>query len=261
MWKRGNNEAEGRYFSIFSPSQAYKAKRNEVDANHNLRLNFVNANSEAIEEIWILLTRHLRSTQRTQDFICLRVDIENPDLPPSTRIDQQRELSNTGTYTNSSHFLVRTRIPLSDRSGVVAVTASYEGEKEAKEIGFSVSVFSSGNVKVAWDESVNPPPYSTRVRTLILEPLHQRLANGMMQTAGTLTSQNSGGNCSYPTFMNNPQYHLRIHPSTKPSGGTSKKSATKIVLRALKDVPVNVVAIWSKGDRKDECVLLSRRSM
>ncbi|KAF5355191.1 hypothetical protein D9756_005675 [Leucocoprinus leucothites] len=214
MWKRGSSEAE-------------------VDANHNLHVNFVNVNSESDEEIWILLTRHLLSTHRTHDFICLRAQVGNPALPVSTRMNQLHEVSNAGTYTNSSHFLVRTRIPAATRSGVVAVVASYEGEKEAKEIGFTVSVFSRVNVKVAWDESASPPPYSTRVE-------------------GVLTSKNSGGNCTYPSFMVNPQYHLRIHPSTK-AGGT-KKSKTKVVLRALRDVPVNVVVVWSKGDRKDELV-------
>jgi calpain-7 len=54
--------------------------------------------------------------------------------------------------------------------------------------------------------------------------------------------------------MVNPQYHLRIHPSTSVSA--VKKSTTKVVLKAAKDVPVNVVAIWSQGDRKDEYVVL-----
>ncbi|KAJ3564217.1 hypothetical protein NP233_g8439 [Leucocoprinus birnbaumii] len=136
-----------------------------ADANHNLRINFINTNPDSDSEIWILLTRHLTQTNRTNDFICLRAEIENPALPPSTRtrMNQQHEVSNTGTYTNSSHFLVRTKIPASTRSGVVGVVASYEGEREAKEIGFSVTVFTGRDVKVGWDESVSLPPYSTRV--------------------------------------------------------------------------------------------------
>lgn len=72
---------------------------------------------------------------------------------------------------------------------------------------------------------------------------------------GTLTDKNAGGNCTYPTFMVNPQYHLRIHPAAKTDTTRgSKKSKTKVVLRTAKGVPVNVVVVWSKGDRKFEYV-------
>ncbi|KAF9453717.1 cysteine proteinase [Macrolepiota fuliginosa MF-IS2] len=216
MWKRGSQD-------------------DEVDANHNLRVNFVNANAHGEEEIWILLTRHIRDTRRTDDFICLRAELEHPVLPPSARLHQQ-QVSNIGTYTNSTHILVRTRIPSSYRSGTVAVMASYEGDKAAKEIGFSVCVYSGASLQITWDESVSPPPYSTKVE-------------------GTLTSKNSGGNCTYPTFMVNPEYHLRIHSPTKAvAGKESRKSLTKVLVRAGKDTPVNIVAVWSKGDRKSELV-------
>lgn len=110
-----------------------------------------------------MLTRHIRDTRRTNDFICLRTEVENPILPPSSRINHQHQVSNTGTYTNSTHVLVRTAIPPSYRSGTAAVTASYEGEKDVREVGFSIVVYSGANVRVAWDESIGPPPYSTKV--------------------------------------------------------------------------------------------------
>ncbi|EKM75828.1 hypothetical protein AGABI1DRAFT_102686 [Agaricus bisporus var. burnettii JB137-S8] len=206
------------------------------DANHNLRISFVNVNAQTEEEIWILLTRHVRETRCTTDFICLRAELEDSALPPSARLNQQYQLSNTGTYTNSTHVLNKIRIQPTHRSGVVAVTASYEGDKDAREIGFSVVVYSGGSVQVAWDENTNTPPYMTRVD-------------------GTLTTKNSGGNSTYPTFMVNPQYHLRIHPSTNSSArGTSKKSRTRVLLKAGKDIPANAVIVWSKGDRKDELI-------
>lgn len=139
-----------------------------LDVNHNLRLNFVNANAETDENIWILLTRHLRDTRRTSDFICLRAELENPNMPPSRIHHQQHQVSDTGTYTNSTHVLMRTRIPSSYRSGTFGVTVSYEGEKDVREVGFSVVVYSGNDVQVAWDESVSPPPYSTKVRFPLL---------------------------------------------------------------------------------------------
>jgi calpain-7 len=84
-------------------------------------------------------------------------------LPSSARLNQQYQLSNSGTYTNSTHVLVKTRIPPTHRFGVVAITASYEGDRNAKEIGFSVAVYSGRSVQVAWDEAASPPLYLTRV--------------------------------------------------------------------------------------------------
>ncbi len=73
-----------------------------------------------------------------------------------------------------------------------------------------------------------------------------------------LANINAGGNCTYPTFMVNPQYHLRIHPAAKADTSRgSKKTKAKVVLRAPKSVPVNVVVVLSKGDRKFECVVVS----
>ncbi len=73
-----------------------------------------------------------------------------------------------------------------------------------------------------------------------------------------LGDKNTGRNCTYPTFMVNPQYHLRIHPAAKAdTSRRSKKAKAKVVLRAPKSVPVNVVVVWSKGDRKFEYVVVS----
>lgn len=148
---------------------------------------------------------------------------------------------------------MRTRIPPTYRSGVVVVTASYEGDKDAKEIGFSVVVYSGDSVQVTWDESISPPPYSTKVRARSFLSSFDDL-DLLLQVEGVLTNKNSGGNSTYPTFMVNPQYHLRIYPPTKSSsaGGAARKSKTKVLLRAGKDAPVNTVVVWSKGDRKAE---------
>ncbi len=167
MWKKGSNqEDEGTCLVAFSPG-LFEFSLFNLDVNHNLRLNFVNTNAENDEEIWIPLTHHVRDTRRISDFICLRPELENP-IMPSSRIHQQHQVSEAGTYTNSTHALIRTRIPSTYRSGAFSVTASYEGEKDVREVGFSVVVYSGNCVQVAWDESVSPPPYSTKVRLLLL---------------------------------------------------------------------------------------------
>ena len=68
---------------------------------------------------------------------------------------------------------------------------------------------------------------------------------------GTLTSKNAGGNCTYPTFMVNPQYHLHIHPK-QPSASASradKKANVGLTIQARRDVSVNVAVMWSQGER------------
>ncbi|PPR00890.1 hypothetical protein CVT24_000375 [Panaeolus cyanescens] len=189
------------------------------------------------EEIWILLSRHITSTERTSDFISLRVDIEDSFIADKNSIQKQQSLSAKGTYTNSIHFLSRTRIPASQRSGILDIAASYEGM--AQEIGFSISVFAKQNVKIGWRDNSQPATYSSKSKV-----------------EGMFTFKNAGGNCTYPTFMANPQYRLSIHsPTNNPSVG---KALITLSLQSSKDVPVNVAMVWSQGQRLSE---LSERDL
>ena len=62
--------------------------------------------------------------------------------------------------------------------------------------------------------------------------------------------------------MNNPQYRLRILPksvnASRPvsSVSTSKSRLGKVNVRisveSLRSIPLNVMAVWSKGERVDE---------
>jgi len=65
------------------------------------------------------------------------------------------------TYTNSTHVLTRTRLSKVENAGVLSVLASYDGD--AKEVGFTVTVFSSEDVGIKWNETVVVPPYTTKV--------------------------------------------------------------------------------------------------
>jgi len=70
-----------------------------------------------------------------------------------------------------------------------------------------------------------------------------------------MTSKNAGGNCTYPSFMLNPQYHLRIAPP-RDVASTSAGTKAKIVLtmQTSRDIPVNIALVWSNGERIDEYV-------
>lgn len=81
--------------------------------------------SDIDEEIWVLLTRHVVDTRRSTDFIALRVELEDDFVQATDVVESQRALSMKviidpcrssidqwssiiqGTYTNSTHVLVR----------------------------------------------------------------------------------------------------------------------------------------------------------
>ena len=64
-----------------------------------------------------------------------------------------------------------------------------------------------------------------------------------------LTSRNADGNCTYPTFMANPQYHLVIHPQqARVERGMNEK--TKVALTLLVSKDVNVAIVRSQGSRE-----------
>lgn len=91
--------------------------------------------------------------------------------------------------------------------------------------------------------------------------VHDRVFDSVLnpQVDGILTSKNAGGNPTYPTFMVNPQYHLRIHPLQKSTPGVqASKIKTRVVLtmHSRKDTPVNIMAVWSQGERVTEWVSL-----
>jgi len=80
----------------------------------------------------------------------------------------------------------------------------------------------------------------------------------LRKVEGLLTSKNAGGNCTYPTFMVNPQYRLIIHPFPSRPGlqvnGSSSKAKLTLTLQTNKDIPVNVAVVWSQGKRVSESV-------
>jgi calpain-7 len=82
------------------------------------------------------------------------------------------------TYTNSTHVLVclsfvpisfalltgeqtRMRIPASQKSGVLCVSASYDGD--AREVGFTLSAYAKSGVQMSWIENMPTPPYTKQV--------------------------------------------------------------------------------------------------
>ncbi|KAF8328978.1 hypothetical protein F5887DRAFT_1082791 [Amanita rubescens] len=201
--------------------------QDEQSSLGHLRLIFNTALSDAW--IWVLLTRHVVNTKQASDYISLRIELEEGTPIPSTRLANEQVLAKAGTFTNGIHFLVKARVPRG--AGAFSITASYDGH--ADEVGYTIDVYAVQSVHLAWDEKVVQPPYTERV-------------------TGSFTTKNCGGNGMYPTFMLNPQYHLRLHPPKAKSTLTSAsrvKVKTSMVLKTGRNVPVNVLVAWSQGER------------
>ena len=116
---------------------------------------------------------------------------------------------------------------------------------------------------ISWDENVPDPPYTKKVnRFQIAHFAAGPPLSKFNQVDGRWTSKNAGGNCTFPTFMVNPQYHLRIHPpNSRVGSNASGKARTTLSLQASKDVPVNVATVWSQGQRIVEYVALFEISL
>ncbi|KZP13760.1 cysteine proteinase [Athelia psychrophila] len=203
------------------------AQANDAAAHRHLRLMVQpspGAERDLNQDVWVLLTRHQADSSRKAEYIALHVHDEDED-----RLDIQ-SIAEKARFTSSVHTLVRTRVP--EATKALSILASYDGPFE--DVGFTLSVYTSH--AVSWDKTTSRPPF-------------------MHKETGALTSTNAGGNCNYPTYMINPQYHLRIHPETTKAtagmGGSQRISKANVILscEVSRQTPVNITAVWSRGER------------
>ncbi|KII95574.1 hypothetical protein PLICRDRAFT_34480 [Plicaturopsis crispa FD-325 SS-3] len=218
----------------------------DYDAGHS-----VCASPISTDEIWILLTRHVTDTQRTSEYISLRTQVEDADEPIPRHTDA---VALKGQYISSMHVLARTRIEPSSKS--ISVTASYDGPYD--DVGYTITAYSA-SANIAWSRNLDDlrMPFKTKVRAL-------------------LTGKNSGGNATFPSYMMNPQYHLRVlaeagqgpkvreslveKGNTRGTGSFRKAKVQEVAftLQGPRDVPLNVTVVYSQGERVNE---LTRRDI
>ncbi|KAF8141175.1 hypothetical protein EV363DRAFT_1203663 [Boletus edulis] len=232
------------------------------------------------KDIWVLLTRHLLHTRREAEYISLSVHHEDEDDRKDMWLNPG-DAEVKGTFTTSPHVLVKTRAgrgvppqshtpsasPTSTKiSSALLIHASYDGPFD--DVCFTVNVFCGADVKVRWDEDAGTGG-----------AISSGDGGFSIQVDGTLTSKNAGGNHTHPTYMLNPQWHLLIYDeSTGSSGGgalasserasplrgfvgssklggvsgkgkTGQKSAVVLSAQGPREVPLNVTAVWSSGER------------
>ncbi|KAH9919069.1 hypothetical protein B0H21DRAFT_768435, partial [Amylocystis lapponica] len=174
------------------------------------------------EEVWVLLTRHVADTRRKEEFIALLV---KDGSEPSEDVDA---LVLKGEYTDSVHILVRAHMRAAINA--LSIVSSYDGNFDG--VGFTVTVYS--HLPLEWKKQC-PKPLFTK------------------QLDGVFTSKNAGGNQTFPSFFVNPQYHLRIHPASQPlPSNPSAKARAAIAVKGSRKTPMNVMAVWSQGERITE---------
>ncbi|KAG2104085.1 uncharacterized protein F5147DRAFT_704998 [Suillus discolor] len=209
------------------------------DSAHHSYINETDKNGKdsAETEIWILLTRHLCDTRRTNEYIAINVQEDD------TVLGDPEHVALKSNYTNSTHLLSRIKTSQfqTQNSGSLSILACYDGQFE--QVGFTVNAYAySSDVMVSWDTRVPPTKY-------------------MQKIDGAWTNKTAGGNCTHPTYMVNPQYHLRVHNTStgidkRPSTSTSadKRNKTQVILttQSTRDISLNVTAVWSQGERISE---------
>ncbi|KAJ3855102.1 hypothetical protein EV368DRAFT_35427, partial [Lentinula lateritia] len=235
-WSEVLNVFEGLYLNwdpkIWPSSLVYHAYNhfmlnvNDLSClvcTHQVRAKLDRTGSDS-EEIWVLLTRHINDTRQPGKFIACKVQVEDDEAGCTVVCDKQR-VSYKGTFTNSPHVLTKTKIPTLNQSVSLLILVLCEDPTE--DTGFDVTIFAPKHFRLNWEKDTPKFPFSKTLEDI-------------------WTSKNSGGNNTYPTFMINPQYHLRICPSKQDKVAARR---TIVVVETNKDLPVQVMICWSQGQR------------
>ncbi|KAL4079236.1 hypothetical protein J3A83DRAFT_4456252, partial [Scleroderma citrinum] len=221
MWKPGNADDKEqssirhlRLLYTYTPNTSSSTSQSLISDN----------------EVWVLLVRHLPDTRRTGEYITATapIDVASRGLsrsPTPSLLSPSPTLRPT-TPIPSSLSLSPSTINVAPLSGALTILSCYDGPFD--DVCFSVSVFCGSGLMVNWDENAG--------------------------VDGNLTIKNAGGNHTYPTYMLNPQWHLRIleqEPIRRSGPSTSSKDKAAVILSAMgpREVPLNLTAVWSAGER------------
>ncbi|KAJ2160874.1 cysteine protease [Coemansia sp. RSA 552] len=153
--------------------------------------------------VWILLSKHLLKTEENHDFIALHVY----DGKGGRRIYEPRAAMHIGEYVNTQHVLVRFTATAGERYTLVVAQ-----REKTKALYFTLRALS--NAPLGLDEALAP---------VYREEVH-----------GQWGSASAGGNTVSPRYLDNPQYQLTIHDSTR------RRCKGVVALEAAQKHPVNL---------------------
>ncbi|KAK4050476.1 cysteine protease [Microbotryomycetes sp. JL221] len=170
------------------------------------------------EEVWLLLSRHI-SSKDVREFMSINVVTHS-----KTAFVRQPELE-TSTYQDNDHILFRFK-PDRLLGSKYDVLISSQGDSSSA-FAFSLRTFAPCPVELL--EGPPPPSYSVQVE-------------------GAWDGKTAGGNHACPTFLQNPQYSLRLLPlAHKPR----ERARVELSAHTTGDsaLPINVRLVRGGGQR------------
>ncbi|ELU42026.1 trehalase [Rhizoctonia solani AG-1 IA] len=205
-------------------------------SNHHYRLRYSNPNvfsGSQPPEIWVLLTRHVLSKETKADFIALH-HFSHTEAGGLPRADQ---------VPNKVSAFIRIKDTPSDE--IISLIAARDGS--GPETGYTLSIYSHAKIEIEAITKV-----LGYIKTVSLIELVFANFLDLVQAKGNFTSKSAGGNASLPTFMNNPQYRVRIGNGTE--GGSRGRVPVKLTVEGARTLPLNMKLVWSGGKRVSDVV-------
>ncbi|EJD08078.1 cysteine proteinase [Fomitiporia mediterranea MF3/22] len=192
-------------------------------------------------ELWILLSRHIVDKQHAGEFIAVHaIQLEQEEARREVGT-ASADLDVKGTYTSNTHSLIR--LSVIGSTSRVAIVASYDGPHA--DVCFSVQAFCD-SADLIWAVQPRRSAYERSIE-------------------GAFSSRNAGGNCTYSTFMNNPQYRLRLYPDSRGSVTNQsgvmermRRSLVRLIVEGPRNIPLNVMLVWRTEAEAKERVLQVR---
>ncbi|KIY50677.1 cysteine proteinase [Fistulina hepatica ATCC 64428] len=197
-------------------------------STRHLHLQFSRASNASADtvEVWVLLSRHAINTRETAEFIAISLQIEDPRMLGTLT---QSSVRIQGDFTNSLHRLAKIRIPSSMSTGLISMLCSYDGCHA--ENGFSIRALAPSDITLEWVREPVRPPFEAKVD-------------------GRFTAKTAGGNPTYPTFMTNPQYYLRVLPTRERAAQGARSSVLSFDVQTQRETPINIAVVWSRGGER-----------
>lgn len=152
--------------------------------------------------------------------------------------------STVGLYADRDSIDVQLRLNTSAGASSWIVTISRRGL--AAQARFSLTAYSMSEVLIA-DSSINRPHKQKVVRSIVISGVAHAKRE---QLEGSWQGRSAGGNASLASFIDNPQYRLRI----------DAQAEVAIKLEGPKAFALNVKLVrFLKGQRVEECVVSLHR--
>ncbi|KAG7091220.1 hypothetical protein E1B28_010271 [Marasmius oreades] len=234
-WSQVLNVFEGIYISwdpkIWPESLIHHGSWRPQDTTISSVRVAMQSSTDEDDEILVLLSRHIEDTRKTSEFIALKVQLEDEEVEIlAANHDSDHAISTKGSYTNSPHILARlpiSRSYLSEQSSaILSISVLYDGQLTT-EVGYTISVYAKSHLKLTWGKR---PETTMFVETI----------------PGSFNNRTAGGNPTYPSFMFNPQYHLRLSPER---ASVRTKGRVMLTVEGSKDLPMQIMVVWSQGQR------------